>query len=159
MLPKRSSRCFHDGWGSDTLPGSLTTTLTDTNRRDRAAGVASHTLVEHALCPLDADASLQPGVLHTYRYAYTDKHRNRKTATADVACPFGLSANDELYLYGLLALTFSQPEPSVDFYATPHWCLRQLGIVDRVNQQQKRYDIFREEIRRLAGVVYENDRF
>ena len=74
MLPKRSSRCFHDGWGSDTQPGSLTTTLTDTNRRDRAAGVAAHTLVEHALCPLDADASLQPGVLHTYRYAYTDKH-------------------------------------------------------------------------------------
>lgn len=137
----------------------MTATLPATNRQSPVAGVASHTLAEHALCPLDGDASLQPGTLHTYHYAYTDKNRNRKSATADVTCPFGLSANDELYLYGLLALTFSQPEPSIDFYATPHWCLRQLGFVDAHNQQQRRYDVFREAIRRLAGVVYENDHF
>ena len=77
--------------------------------------------MEHALCPLDVSVSLQPGSLHTFQYQFTDHHRNRKTATVSVACPFGLSPNDELYLYGLLALTFSQPEPSPDFYATPHW--------------------------------------
>lgn len=115
--------------------------------------------MEHALCPLDTDVSLSDGATHQFQYPYTDKNRNRKTATARVACPFGLSPNDELYLYGLLSLTFSQPEPSFDFYATPHWCLKQLGIVDRQNQQQKRYAIFREAVRRLSGVVYENDRF
>lgn len=124
-----------------------------------AKGQAPHTLVEHSLCVLDAEVSLQPGTLHNVGYQFTDKHRNRKRATANVACPFGLSANDELYLYGLLALTFSQPEPSCDFYATPHWCLRQLGIVGPEAEQGKRYTIFREAIRRLAGVVYENDRF
>lgn len=125
----------------------------------RGRGLAQHTLVEHALCPLDVRESLAPGSLHAVRYDYTDHNRNRRTATAQVACPFGLSPNDELYLYGLLALTFSQPEPSADFYATPHWCLKQLGIVDAGNQQGKRYQLFRDAIRRLAGVVYENDRF
>ncbi len=115
--------------------------------------------MEHALCPLDVRESLAPGSLHTVEYPFTDQNRNRKTATAQVACPFGLSPHDELYLYGLLALTFSQPEPSIDFYATPHWCLKQLGIVDAANEQGKRYQLFRDAIRRLAGVVYENDRF
>ena len=115
--------------------------------------------MEHALCPLVRDSAARSGQLHTYQYLYTDKHRNRKQATAIVACPFGLSPNDEFYLFGLLSLTLSQPNPASDFYATPHWCLKQLGIVDADNQQQKRYDVFRGAIRRLAGVVYENDRF
>ena len=122
-------------------------------------GLAQQTLVEHALCPLDAAQSLQAGSLHQFRYDFTDRHRNRKTATANVACPFGLSPNDELYLYGLLALTFAQPEPTADFYATPHWCLKQLGLVGAAQEQGTRYQLFRDAIRRLAGVVYENDRF
>lgn len=122
-------------------------------------GLAQQTLVEHALCPLDATKALQAGSLHQVRYEFTDRHRNRKTATANVACPFGLSPNDELYLYGLLAVTFSQPEPTADFYATPHWCLKQLGLVDATQEQGTRYQLFRDAIRRLAGVVYENDRF
>lgn len=93
------------------------------------------------------------------QYAFTDRNRNRKLATAQVSSPFGLSPHDELYLYGLLALTFSQPEPSTDFYATPHWCLKALGIVDSDNEQGKRYQLFRDAIRRLSGVIYENDRF
>ncbi len=115
--------------------------------------------MEHALCPLDVREALLPGSLHIVHYEYTDKNRNRKTATANVASPLGLSPNDEFYLYGLLALTFAQPEPSIDFYATPHWCLRQLGIVGPDAEQGKRYTIFRQALRRLAGVVYENDRF
>jgi hypothetical protein len=125
----------------------------------RGRGLAQQSLVEHALCPLDAAVSLQSGHLHVVQYHYTDANRNRKTATANVACPFGLSSQDEVYLYGLLALTFSQPEPTPDFYATPHWCLKQLGIVDAENEQGKRYQLFREAIRRLSGVVYQNDRF
>jgi hypothetical protein len=122
-------------------------------------GLAQLTLVEHALCPLDRSEALRAGSLHEVHYTFTDRHRNRKTATAHVACPFGLSPNDELYLYGLLALTFAQPEPSFDFYATPDWCLRQLGITATGNEQGKRYATFRGAVRRLAGVVYENDRF
>jgi hypothetical protein len=120
-------------------------------------GRAQLTIVEHALSPVDLNQALQPGLLHQVAYHFTDRNRNRKTATANVACPFGLSPNDELYLYGLLALTLAQREPSIDFYATPHWCLRQLGIVDP--DKGKRYAGFRAAIRRLAGVVYENDRF
>ncbi len=125
----------------------------------KGSGLAQQTLVEHALCPLDASQALQTGSLHQVRYDFTDRHRNRKTATANVACPFGLSPNDELYLYGLLALTFAQPEPSADFYATPHWCLRQLGLIEAGQEQGNRYKFFRDAIRRLAGVVYENDCF
>jgi hypothetical protein len=64
-----------------------------------------------------------------------------------------------LYLYGLLALSFAQPPPSLDFYATPHYCLRRLGIVDSQAEQGKRYEVFRGALRRLAGVVYQNDHF
>ena len=48
---------------------------------------------------------------------------------AKVVCPFGLSPVDEFYLWGLVALTLSQPEPSVEFYATPHYCLSELGVI------------------------------
>ncbi len=123
----------------------------------KGSGLAQQTLVEHALCPLDASQALQAGSLHQVRYDFTDRHRNRKTATANVACPFGLSPNDELYLYGLLALTFAQPEPSADFYATSHWCLRQLGLIEAGQEQGNRYQLFRDAIRRLSGVVYESD--
>jgi len=116
-------------------------------------------LVEHALCPLDPSVSFHHGNLHLVQYDFSDAGRKRKRATASVASPFGLSANDELYLYGLLALTFAQQEPAIDFYATPHYCLRQLGLVDRTSQQGRRYEIFRSAVRRLAGVVYQNDRF
>ncbi len=125
----------------------------------KGSGLAQQTLVEHALCPLDASQALQPGSVHQVQYHFTDRNRNRKTATANVACPFGLSPHDELFLYGLLALTFSQSEPSSDLIATPHWCLRQLGIVDSNQEQGVRYRLFRDAIRRLAGVVYENDLF
>jgi hypothetical protein len=128
-------------------------------RRLPSKGLAQLSIVEHALSPVDVNEALLPGRLHEVQYHYTDRNRNRKTATANVACPFGLSPNDELYLYGLLALTFAQSEPSMDFYATPHWCLRHLGIVEASAEQGKRYAIFRAAIRRLAGVVYENDRF
>jgi hypothetical protein len=123
------------------------------------SGLAQQSLVEHALGPLDLTEALQPGRLHQVQYPFTDGQRNRKLATATVACPFGLSPHDELYLYGLLALTFAQPEPSPEFSATPHWCLQQLGIVEPGQEQGKRYQLFREALRRLAGVVYENDRF
>lgn len=129
------------------------------HRNVPVSGRAQLSLVEHALCPLAAAASFKTGAIHVVRYEFSDANRVRKTANASVACPFGLSANDELYLYGLLALTFAQPEPSPDFYATPHYCLRRLGIVHPTTEAGKRYSLFRAAIRRLAGVVYQNDNF
>lgn len=122
-------------------------------------GMAQLSLVEHALCPLDMQQSLAEGSSHQYEYFYLDKSRNMAKARAEVACPWGLSPNDELYLWGLLHLTFSQPDPQPQFVATPHYCLRQLGIVDKHSDQQKRYDTFRQAVRRLSGVAYRNDRF
>ena len=73
--------------------------------------------------------SLTKGFVYETSYAYTDKHRNRKKAKVQVGCVDGLSPLDELFLWGLLGLAFSQPEPSPDFYATPYWILRQLGKI------------------------------
>ncbi|QDT38381.1 hypothetical protein Pan189_27740 [Stratiformator vulcanicus] len=124
------------------------------------SGLAPLTFVEHALCPLDMTAGMAEGLSHEVSFEYTDRNRNRKTAYATVAAPFGLSPHDELYLYGLLALTLAQPEPTEEFSATPHWCLRQLGIVDTGRQQQgTRYRQFRDAIRRLSGVIYQSNGF
>ena len=75
-------------------------------------------------------ASLAGPYRHETRYWYTDENRHRKEARVRIACPEGLSPTDEFYLWGLLSLTFSQPQPTSDFYATPYYCLRQLGCID-----------------------------
>jgi hypothetical protein len=126
-------------------------------------GRAQLTLVEHALCPLDTSVSLSEGLTHRGEFFYLDENRHQRMATAKVACPFGLSPSDELYLWGLMALTLSQREPSIEFYATPYYCLSELGVIDRRAGQGSRggknYVLFREAIARLAGVTYVNDHF
>jgi len=122
-------------------------------------GLAQHCLVEHALCPLDVNQALTPNAIHEYRYFFLDDNRNTKTAPVRVVCPFGLSPNDEFYLWGLLHLTFSQDHPAHEFVATPHYCLRELGIVHKGADQQKRYDTFWHAIQRLSAVVYQNRQF
>ena len=71
-----------------------------------------------------------------------------------------MSPNDEFYLWGLLALQLAHgDDDSLELLATPHRCLRQLGLVDGHQNQGKRYQIFREAVRRLSGVVYRNSAF
>lgn len=125
-----------------------------------ASGRAQLSLVEHALCPVDPRASLRDHLVHEATYGYTDKHGHLKLANVRVMCPSGLSPADEFVLWGLLALTFAQPEPSPEFHATPHYCLRQLGLIES-NQSKggKDYLLFRETVRRLARVIYENTAF
>jgi len=74
-------------------------------------GVGQLTLVEHALCPLDAKAALA-GTRHECDYFYTDTSRHRRRARVRIDSPAGLSANDEFFLWGLLALTLAQPDAS-----------------------------------------------
>jgi hypothetical protein len=127
------------------------------------SGRAQLTLVEHALCPLDTAASLARGLTHRGEFHYLDQDRRRQTAMAEVVCPFGLSPGDEFYLWGLLALSLSQPDPTPEFYATPYYCLRELGAIDAATGQGtsggKNYALFRQAIRRLAAVTYINDHF
>jgi len=128
--------------------------------RGTSLGHAQLSLVEHALCPLDASFLGQP-LIHDTRYWYTDKNHHRKEARVRIASPDGLSPTDEFYLWGLLSLTFSQPAPSADFYATPYYCLRQLGCIAPHDAASggRNYALFRAAIGRLATVSYRNDHF
>ena len=77
-----------------------------------------------------------------------------------MTCPLGLTAHDEFYLWGLLALTFSQPEPESEFHATPHYCLRQLGVIDQHDRRGGRqYRQFSTALERLSAVRYQNQAF
>lgn len=126
----------------------------------RWTGLGQLTLVEHALCPLDSRASLVENLVHESHYGYTDHNRQWRQARAVVHCPLGLSANDEFYLWGLLALTFQQHGGDRELHATPHYCLRQLGCIDALwRRGGKHYRLFAQAIERLAFVRYQNDRF
>ena len=140
-------------------PQSPTPQHTSRNRRFRT-GLGELTLVEHSLCPLDPKMSAAGLIVHESAYYFTDSNRHRRKASIKVSCPLGLSATDEFYLWGLLALTFSQPEPSVNFYATPHYCLRKLDCIDQhANRGGRQYQRFAAAIERLSAVNYKNDSF
>src|SRR5579863_3421118 len=85
---------------------------------------AQLSLVEHALSPLDTRRSLVKGMTFQSSFHFTDGNRNRKESHATVVAVHGLSASDDLYLWGLLGLALAQPDASPDFYATPYWCLK-----------------------------------
>lgn len=117
-------------------------------------------LVEHALCPLAGATSLRENYVHEARYSYSSADRKRRSALVRVLCPLGLSAADELYLWGLLALTLQQPEPGPELRATPHWCLRRLDLINSsARRGGRQYAAFRDALRRLANVRYLNDAF
>lgn len=117
-------------------------------------------LVEHALCPLDFRKSLKNNLTHDASYAYSRPDGQRATAHARIFAPLGLSPNDEFYLWGLLALTLQEQGNHGELNATPHWCLRQLGVIKKSNSKGGRqYKLFEEAIRRLAAVSYVSDAF
>jgi hypothetical protein len=126
----------------------------------RPFGLGQLSLVEHALCPLDARTSLQPGLVHRTTFPYSDGQRKRRSAHVEVACPHGLSAHDEFYLWGLLALTLSQNSADAEFHATPHYCLRQMGLVDaQTRRGGRQYRQFAAAVERLSWVKYGCDAF
>ncbi len=128
--------------------------------KSRRTGHGQLTLVEHALCPLDLEASLSENLIHTTQYHYTDRNRHQQTSHVRVFCPLGLSPHDELFLWGLLSLTLSQPEPESELHATPHYFMRQLGLIDQhARRGGRQYQQFAESLARLSAVVYQNDGF
>lgn len=123
-------------------------------------GIGQLSLVEHALCPLDATQSLRPGQCHEFQYHYTPASGERRPATARLWCPAGLSPSDEFFLWGLLGLTFLTGCPDGELHATPHYCLRQLGLIDSHSRRGGRqYQQFAESLERLSLVKYRNDGF
>lgn len=126
----------------------------------RPAGIGQLTLAEHSLCPLHAALSLQPNLVHETEFFYMDAGRQLSRGRARVNCPLGLLAGDELYLWGLLGLTLAQPNADGQLYATPHYCLRQLGLIDQKSRRGGRqYRQFAAAIERLSVVSYQNDAF
>jgi len=129
-------------------------------RRRQPAGIGQLSIVEHALCPLDPGQSLRESLVHECQYDYTDPAGARRNAQVRVSCPLGLSPQDEFYLWGLLALTFSQPQPDQELHATPHYCLRQLGVIDqRARRGGRQYRQFAAALERLSEVRYRNEAF
>jgi hypothetical protein len=54
----------------------------------------------------------------------------------------------------------SQSQPSAEFHATPHYCLRQLGVVDQhARRGGRQYEQFGRSLERLSAVTYQNDGF
>lgn len=138
--------------------------MTGNSPRDKSAkhtrGLGQLTLVEHALCPLGTATDLNAPIIHRNQFKFVDPAGKRQTSTAVVTAPFGLRPSDEFFLWSLLGLTFSQPEPSPEFRATPHFILKQLGCVNaRSNRGGSAYRGFRDALRRLAAVNYWSDAF
>ena len=129
------------------------------NLNSRRFARAQLTLVEHALCPLSTSVSLKKNFTHETCCYFTDKHRNRCKARAQIGGLDGMSAYDEVYLWGLLAIALSQPEPKPDLMATPYYCLRQLGIISNNKVGSREFELFRAAVKRLAGMRYQNSAF
>ena len=122
------------------------------------SGVSQLTIVEHALCPLDARATVVPNLTHEATFRYSDRQRRRQTGRARVFCPLGLSPKDELLLWGLLAITLADPQTDGELHVTRHYCLRRLGIIDAKQRRGGRqYGDFSAAVERLAAVHYQCD--
>lgn len=114
------------------------------------------TLVEHSLCPIQSTS--EPFIHETGFYYHNQ--RQRKRSEVRVTCPLGLLANDEFYLWGLLALTLNQLDADGELHATPHYCLRHLGVINQNTRRGGRqYTRFAEAIRRLSAVNYTSSAF
>jgi hypothetical protein len=130
------------------------------SHRPATLGVGQLTLVEHALCPLDARCSTVPNLVHEARFRFSDKARKRQTGNVRVFCRLGLSPKDEFFLWGLLAMTVADPESAGELHATRHYCLRRLGLIDaKARRGGRQYKDFTAAIERLACVRYQCDNF
>lgn len=140
-------------------PPKITCLPRHSPRRERS-GVGQLTLVEHSLCPLDSGAGLVGNLVHESSFYFMDRRRHYRQGRARVYSPSGLSATDEFFLWGLLALTFAQPQLDANLRATPHYCLRQLGVIDAQERRGgQQYRQFGQALERLSQVTYLNDHF
>ncbi len=123
------------------------------------SGVGQLSLVEHALCPLDSRHSLRHNQIFKSGYFYSDRKRRRRRANVKVIAPLGLSARDEFFLWGLLALTLANPNSGGYFCATRHYILKQLGVLRGGKRGGRQYSDFSSTLERLSSIRYLNDGF
>ena len=121
-------------------------------RNSRFAARAQLTLVEHALCPIDAPSG---AFTHEAEYYYF-KNRSRKVGRAIVDCPRGMKPEDDLYLYGVLGEVFSHAEPNLNLYASASYLLTAFNMS---SDGGKNIAQLRETFHRLAAVSYSNAAF
>ncbi|MGE0533459.1 MAG: hypothetical protein AB7O68_00690 [Pirellulales bacterium] len=107
---------------------------------------------------MDERIALKNPLVYDTGYFRSDQNRHAKWISVRIVAQQGLSAADEFYLWGLLALTFDQPQASIEFWATPHWCLKHLGCLNGP-KGGRNYARFRQVLRRLAGTTYFCERF
>lgn len=132
----------------------------DNLESEPALGIGQLTLAEHSLCPLHATVSLRPNLVHEKEFYYMGSGRRLRRGQARVSCPLGLLANDEMFLWGLLGLTLAQQKADGQLFATPHYCLRQLGLIDQKSRRGGRqYRQFADALERLSVVSYQNNAF
>jgi hypothetical protein len=121
-------------------------------------GLGQLSLIEHALCPLHRNKSSGIELSHDSRFHYTDSYRKRRQANVRVIAPLGLFPSDEVYLWGLLALTMAYASGDGVLTATPHWCLRRMGLVNSGTRRGGRqYLQFAAAVERLSVVNYLSD--
>jgi hypothetical protein len=147
----------------DLMPGSSAIAGSEraAGRRGWAAtaGLAQLSLIEHALCPLDTKVSLRDGFRYSTGFFYGPSGR-RRFGNVTLTAANGLSPGDEFFLWGLLALTLADRDGGIEFWATPHYCLRRLGCIgDGTTKGGGNYESFRQAIGRLAAVTYTSDAF
>ncbi len=129
-------------------------------RRRDLTGLTQLSIVEHSLCPIDPRAALKPRLEHCVGYDYTDPtDGRRKTAQVTITAHKGFSAKDEHLLWGLLAVTFSQPEPTEELWVSQDYVNRQLGFAGRSERGGWRSYCFRTGLHRLAYLIYDADAF
>ena len=123
-------------------------------------GVGQLSLVEHALCPLDARTSLTRNQVFETGYFYSNQKRQRKRAKVEVFCPLGLSPLDEFNLWGMLALTLANKESEGALFATRYYILSQLAVIDSGSRRGGRqYTELTASLERLSAVTYRSDAF
>lgn len=123
-------------------------------------GIGQLTLVEHALCPLNTRLSIEKNSSYETSFSYSDEDRKRRKARVRVFCPLGLLPQDELFVWGMLALTLSDDDSNGELHVTRHYLLKQLGLIDAGTRRGGRqYRRLTEAIDRLAAVQYFNDGF
>ncbi len=158
MNRRTNSSTPHDTTSTTNL--NSTTKPLSVRRRRATGGLGQLTLVEHALCPLDAKSSLAEGKIFEAEYLFCDTNRHMQSAHARIFCPLGLSAGDEFFLWGLLGITLATKDADHEFHATPHYCLRQLGLIDQhARRGGRQYQQFTDAIERLSAVRYQSDCF
>lgn len=116
----------------------------------RWSGVSQLTFAEHALSPLTASGPFERVV--EYYYSQNGK---RLLGRANITAIRGYHPRDDFILWGLLALTLSQPEAEPNLYASARYMLKKLGM----SEGGERVKALREALYRIGGIRYQNDNF